>query len=69
MSGGHCQLLVVEGVGRFRRLGTTMDDAAGEAFDKVAKMLGLGYPGGPAIERAAAAGERRALCLPAAAER
>lgn len=57
VSGGHCQLLAVEGVGQYRRLGTTVDDAAGEAFDKVAKMLGLGYPGGPAIERAAAKGD------------
>jgi N6-L-threonylcarbamoyladenine synthase len=56
VSGGHCQLLAVEGVGRYVRLGATVDDAAGEAFDKVAKMLGLGYPGGPAVERAAAAG-------------
>src|SRR5581483_7338349 len=46
VSGGHCQLLAVEGVGHYRRLGTTVDDAAGEAFDKVAKMLNLGYPGG-----------------------
>jgi N6-L-threonylcarbamoyladenine synthase len=53
VSGGHCQLLRVEAVGRYRRLGTTVDDAAGEAFDKAAKMLGLGYPGGPAIEQAA----------------
>jgi N6-L-threonylcarbamoyladenine synthase len=53
VSGGHCQLLRVEGVGRYRRLGTTVDDAAGEAFDKGAKLLGLGYPGGPAIEQAA----------------
>ncbi|MEK7246440.1 MAG: tRNA (adenosine(37)-N6)-threonylcarbamoyltransferase complex transferase subunit TsaD, partial [Pseudomonadota bacterium] len=53
VSGGHCQLLIVEGVGRYARLGTTLDDAAGEAFDKAAKLLGLGYPGGPAIERAA----------------
>jgi N6-L-threonylcarbamoyladenine synthase len=53
VSGGHCQLLVVEGVGAYRRLGATIDDAAGEAFDKAAKLLGLGYPGGPAIERAA----------------
>ncbi len=52
-SGGHCQLLVVEGVGKYRRLGSTIDDAAGEAFDKAAKLLGLGYPGGPSIERAA----------------
>ncbi|HVO00921.1 MAG TPA: tRNA (adenosine(37)-N6)-threonylcarbamoyltransferase complex transferase subunit TsaD [Candidatus Cybelea sp.] len=53
VSGGHCQLLVVEDLGRYRRLGATIDDAAGEAFDKAAKLLGLGYPGGPAIERAA----------------
>lgn len=53
-SGGHCQLLIVEGVGKYKRLGATMDDAAGEAFDKTAKMLGLGYPGGPAVERMAA---------------
>ncbi|MBI3451910.1 MAG: tRNA (adenosine(37)-N6)-threonylcarbamoyltransferase complex transferase subunit TsaD [Rhodospirillales bacterium] len=57
VSGGHCQLLAVEGVGRYARLGTTIDDAVGEAFDKTAKLLGLGYPGGPAIERAAAAGD------------
>jgi len=55
VSGGHCQLLAVAGVGRYRRLGTTIDDAVGEAFDKTAKLLGLGYPGGPAVERAAAA--------------
>lgn len=54
VSGGHCQLLAVEGVGRYRRLGTTIDDAVGEAFDKTAKLLGLGYPGGPQVERAAA---------------
>ena len=47
VSGGHCQLLFVEGVGRYRRLATTIDDAAGEAFDKTAKLLGLGFPGGP----------------------
>ena len=51
VSGGHCQLLLVEGVGRYRRLATTIDDAAGEAFDKTAKLLGLGYPGGPAVEQ------------------
>ena len=56
VSGGHCQLLFVEGVGHYRRLATTIDDAAGEAFDKTAKILGLGFPGGPAVERAAAAG-------------
>ncbi|WP_029009451.1 tRNA (adenosine(37)-N6)-threonylcarbamoyltransferase complex transferase subunit TsaD [Azospirillum halopraeferens] len=54
VSGGHCQLLVVEGVGRYRRLGTTIDDAVGEAFDKTAKLIGLGYPGGPRVEAAAA---------------
>jgi N6-L-threonylcarbamoyladenine synthase len=59
VSGGHCQLLVVEGVGRYRRLGTTLDDALGEAFDKAAKMLGLGFPGGPAVEQAARAGVAR----------
>jgi N6-L-threonylcarbamoyladenine synthase len=64
VSGGHCQLLVVEEVGRYKRLGTTVDDAAGEAFDKGAKLLGLGYPGGPAIERAAAAGDATRFDLP-----
>ena len=64
VSGGHCQLLAVEGVGAYRRLGTTVDDAAGEAFDKTAKLLGLGYPGGPAVERAAAAGEKGHFELP-----
>lgn len=64
VSGGHCQLLAVEGVGAYRRLATTIDDAAGEAFDKVAKLLGLGFPGGPAVERAAAAGDSKAVPLP-----
>lgn len=64
VSGGHCQLLRVEGVGRYRRLATTIDDAAGEAFDKTAKILGLGFPGGPAVERAAKVGEARAVPLP-----
>ena len=64
ISGGHCQLIAVEGVGRYRRLATTIDDAGGEAFDKVAKMLGLGFPGGPAVERAAAAGNPGAVPLP-----
>ena len=64
VSGGHCQLLFVEGVGRYRRLATTIDDAAGEAFDKTAKLLGLAYPGGPAVERVAAAGEAAAVPLP-----
>jgi N6-L-threonylcarbamoyladenine synthase len=57
ISGGHCQCVMVEGVGQYRRLGTTVDDAAGEAFDKVGKLLGLGWPGGPALERLAAAGD------------
>ncbi len=61
VSGGHCQLLIVHGVGRYRRLGTTVDDAAGEAFDKTAKLLGLGYPGGPAVEQAAARAAARAV--------
>jgi N6-L-threonylcarbamoyladenine synthase len=56
VSGGHCQLVTVEGVGRYRQLGTTQDDALGEAYDKVAKMLGLGYPGGPRVEAAARTG-------------
>ncbi len=64
VSGGHCQLLDVEGVGRYRRLGTTIDDAAGEAFDKAAAMLGLGFPGGPALERAAAGGDPSRFALP-----
>lgn len=64
VSGGHCQLLSVEGVGNYTRLGTTIDDAAGEAFDKTAKLLGLGYPGGPALERAAAAGDDSRFPLP-----
>ena len=64
VSGGHCQLLYCAGVGRYTRLGTTLDDAAGEAFDKTAKLLGLGYPGGPAIERAARAGDPRRFALP-----
>lgn len=64
VSGGHCQLIAVDGVGRYRRLATTIDDAAGEAFDKVAKMLGLGFPGGPAVERAAREGNPKAVPLP-----
>jgi N6-L-threonylcarbamoyladenine synthase len=63
-SGGHCQLLLVEGVGQYRRLATTIDDALGEAFDKTAKILGLGYPGGPAVERLAAEGNAKAVPLP-----
>jgi N6-L-threonylcarbamoyladenine synthase len=64
VSGGHCQLLEVRGVGEYRRLATTIDDAAGEAFDKAAKLLGLGYPGGPAIEALAAKGSADAVPLP-----
>lgn len=63
-SGGHCQLLDVRGVADYRRLATTIDDAAGEAFDKAAKLLGLGYPGGPAIERLAQQGDSTAVPLP-----
>lgn len=64
VSGGHCQLLLVEGVGSYRRLATTIDDAAGEAFDKTAKLLGLGFPGGPAVEKAAKKGDPTAVSLP-----
>lgn len=64
VSGGHCQILVVKGPGEYERLGTTIDDAAGEAFDKVAKMLGLGYPGGPMIEKMAAIGDENRFTLP-----
>jgi len=63
-TGGHCQLLIAEGVGRYRRLGTTMDDAVGEAFDKGAKMLGLPYPGGPEVERRAKSGNAKRFDLP-----
>jgi tRNA N6-adenosine threonylcarbamoyltransferase len=64
VSGGHCQCIAVEGLGQYRRLGGTIDDAAGEAFDKVAKMLGLGWPGGPALERLAREGDPLAVSLP-----
>ena len=64
VSGGHCQLLIAEGVGRYRRLGTTMDDAVGEAFDKTAKLLGLGFPGGPLVEDAARRGDGARFALP-----
>ena len=64
VSGGHCQLLEVRGAGDYRRLATTIDDAAGEAFDKAAKLLGLGYPGGPAIEALAKGGDASAVPLP-----
>ena len=64
VSGGHCQLLEVRGIGDYRRLATTIDDAAGEAFDKAAKLLGLGYPGGPAVEALAKGGDANAVPLP-----
>ena len=64
VSGGHTQLLVVTAPGRYTRLGTTIDDALGEAFDKTAKLLGLGFPGGPAVERVAATGTPGRFHLP-----
>ncbi len=64
VSGGHCQLLVVDGADRYQRLGTTVDDALGEAFDKSAKLLGLGYPGGPAVEERALEGDPSRFDLP-----
>jgi N6-L-threonylcarbamoyladenine synthase len=64
VSGGHTQLMRVDGVGRYAMLGETIDDAAGEAFDKTAKMLGLGYPGGPALARLAESGRDDAFELP-----
>lgn len=64
VSGGHTQLLLVEGIGQYRRLATTIDDALGEAFDKTAKLLGLPMPGGPAVEKAAATGNGRRFDLP-----
>ena len=64
ISGGHTQLLIVQGVGDYIELGTTLDDAVGEAFDKTAKILGLGYPGGPALEQRAKFGDASAIALP-----
>jgi tRNA N6-adenosine threonylcarbamoyltransferase len=64
VSGGHTQLLTVHGVGQYERLGTTLDDALGEAFDKTAKLLGLGFPGGPQVERWTEGGDRRRFPLP-----
>ena len=66
VSGGHCQILAVEGVGACRRLGSTIDDAAGEAFDKIAKSMGLPYPGGPALEKLAEGGDPTGYVLPRA---
>ncbi len=64
VSGGHCQCVAVEGVGHYRRLGGTIDDAVGEAFDKVGKLLGLPWPGGPAVERLAARGNPQRYAFP-----
>ncbi|MFN4024270.1 MAG: tRNA (adenosine(37)-N6)-threonylcarbamoyltransferase complex transferase subunit TsaD [Hyphomonas sp.] len=64
VSGGHCQFLEVRGLGDYRRLGSTIDDAVGEAFDKVAKLLGLGFPGGPAVEQMARSGNAKAHDFP-----
>ena len=64
LSGGHCQCVAVEGLGRYRRLGTTLDDAVGEAFDKAAKLLGLPWPGGPHLERLAAGADASRVALP-----
>lgn len=64
VSGGHSQYVLVEGVGRYTRWGTTIDDALGEAFDKVAKLLGLAYPGGPEVEKLAALGDAKRFALP-----
>jgi len=64
VSGGHCQLLTARGPGDFTRLGTTIDDAVGECFDKTAKLLGLGFPGGPAVERMAKQGDPQRFALP-----
>jgi N6-L-threonylcarbamoyladenine synthase len=64
VSGGHTQIVAVLGVGKYVRLGTTVDDAMGEAFDKVAKMLGLPYPGGPEVERSAARGDPNRFAFP-----
>ncbi len=66
VSGGHCQLLEVAGVGACRRLGSTIDDAAGEAFDKIAKTMGLPYPGGPELEKLAVGGKPERFELPRA---
>lgn len=63
-SGGHCQILLVHGVGQYEMIGQTLDDSAGEAFDKVAKMLGLGYPGGPIVDKRAKDGDRTAFKFP-----
>ena len=66
VSGGHTELVLMEDHGRYRRLGGTLDDAAGEAFDKAARLLGLPYPGGPMVQRAAEGGNPQAFALPRA---
>ena len=63
-SGGHCQILLVKGVGKYELIGQTLDDSAGEAFDKVAKMLGLGYPGGPIVDKRAQTGNPKRFHFP-----
>ncbi len=63
-SGGHCQILLVQGVGKYKLIGQTLDDSAGEAFDKVSKMLGLGYPGGPIVDKRAQSGNSNAFAFP-----
>ena len=69
VSGGHTQLLSVKGLGNYRRIGSTLDDAAGEAFDKTAKVMGLGFPGGPKVEQLAKSGDSKAVDLPQAVNR
>ena len=64
ISGGHSQLLIVEELGKYSQLGTTLDDAVGEAFDKGAKFMGLGYPGGPELEKLALKGDENYFDLP-----
>ena len=66
VSGGHTELILMQDYGQYQRLGGTIDDAAGEAFDKVARLLGLGYPGGPVIQRTAERGDATAFCFPRA---
>lgn len=64
VSGGHTQFLIVEGIGKYKRIGTTIDDALGETFDKTAKMIGLEFPGGPKIEKLAENGNEKTYVLP-----
>lgn len=63
-SGGHCQILLVRGVGKYELIGQTLDDSAGEAFDKISKMLGLGYPGGPVVDKRAQMGDKKRFRFP-----